>query len=126
MGSTQPLTERSTRNFPGGKGRPARRADNLTAFCEPIVYTKCGSLDVSQSYRPSRPLTGIALPLSFYAVVFQSILRCRPLTKRDAFRLLLFCSFCEAVYLEIFGLKAYIFRKILLMRGNNSLIIVNK
>jgi hypothetical protein len=29
LGSTQPLTEMSTRNFPGGKKRPARRADNL-------------------------------------------------------------------------------------------------
>jgi hypothetical protein len=36
--STQPLTEMSTRNLPGGKGRPARRADNRTAICEPIVY----------------------------------------------------------------------------------------
>jgi hypothetical protein len=35
--STQPLTEMSTRNVPGGKGRPARKADNLTAMCEPIV-----------------------------------------------------------------------------------------
>jgi hypothetical protein len=24
-------------SFPGGKGRPARRADNLEAICEPIV-----------------------------------------------------------------------------------------
>jgi hypothetical protein len=38
LGSTQPLTEMSTRNHPGGKKRPARRADNLTAICEPIVY----------------------------------------------------------------------------------------
>jgi hypothetical protein len=40
LGLTQPLTELSTRNFPagrGGKGRPARKADNLTAICEPIV-----------------------------------------------------------------------------------------
>jgi hypothetical protein len=36
-GSTQPLTEMSTRNLPGGNGRPARGADNLTAICEPIV-----------------------------------------------------------------------------------------
>jgi hypothetical protein len=36
-GSIQPLTEISTRDLPGGKGRPAHRADNLTALCEPIV-----------------------------------------------------------------------------------------
>jgi hypothetical protein len=37
LGSTQPLTEMSTRNLPGGKGRPAHEADKLTAICEPIV-----------------------------------------------------------------------------------------
>jgi hypothetical protein len=37
LGSTQPLTEISTRNIPGGKGRPARTADNLNVICEPIV-----------------------------------------------------------------------------------------
>jgi hypothetical protein len=37
LGSTQPLTEMSTRNLPGRKGRPARKADNLTTICEPIV-----------------------------------------------------------------------------------------
>jgi hypothetical protein len=37
MGSTQPLTEMSTRNLPGGKERPARKANNLAANCEPIV-----------------------------------------------------------------------------------------
>jgi hypothetical protein len=36
--STQPLTEMSTRNLPGGKRRPVRKADNFTAICEPIVY----------------------------------------------------------------------------------------
>jgi hypothetical protein len=35
--STQFLTEMSTRNFSGGKRRPTRKADNLTALCEPIV-----------------------------------------------------------------------------------------
>jgi hypothetical protein len=38
LGSTQSLTEMSTRNLPGGKGRPVRKADNLTANCEPTVY----------------------------------------------------------------------------------------
>jgi hypothetical protein len=37
LGSTQPLTEMSTRNLPGGKKQPARRADNLAAICEPNV-----------------------------------------------------------------------------------------
>jgi hypothetical protein len=35
--STQPLTEMSTKNIPEGKGRPARKINNLTAICEPIV-----------------------------------------------------------------------------------------
>jgi hypothetical protein len=38
LGSTQPLTEMSTRNLPVGKGRSASGADNLTAICEPIVW----------------------------------------------------------------------------------------
>jgi hypothetical protein len=38
LGSTQPLTEMSTRNLLGGKGRPVRKAHNLTATCEPIVW----------------------------------------------------------------------------------------
>jgi hypothetical protein len=37
LGSTQPLTEMSTRNLPGDKGQPVSKADNLTAMCEPIV-----------------------------------------------------------------------------------------
>jgi hypothetical protein len=37
LGSTQSLTEMSTTNLPGGKGRPARKADKLTAIYEPIV-----------------------------------------------------------------------------------------
>jgi hypothetical protein len=36
LGLTQPLTEMSTRNIPGSKWQPARKAD-LTAICEPIV-----------------------------------------------------------------------------------------
>jgi hypothetical protein len=35
--STQPVTGVSTRSLPGGKGRPALKADNLTAICEPII-----------------------------------------------------------------------------------------
>jgi hypothetical protein len=36
LGSTQPLTEISTRNFPEGKEWPACMAHNLTANREPI------------------------------------------------------------------------------------------
>jgi hypothetical protein len=37
LGSTQPLTEISTVTLSGNKRRLARKADNLTAICEPIV-----------------------------------------------------------------------------------------
>jgi hypothetical protein len=47
LGSTKPLTEMSTSNFPGGKKRPARRADNLAAIYDPNIW-KCGSLNLSQ------------------------------------------------------------------------------
>jgi hypothetical protein len=55
LGSIQPLREMRTRNRREGKGPPARRADNLTAICEPIVYTmwepRClTSLCVSTAY----------------------------------------------------------------------------
>jgi hypothetical protein len=42
-GFTQPLTQISTKGrkvmFLGSKARPVRRADNLPAICELIVYT---------------------------------------------------------------------------------------
>jgi hypothetical protein len=47
LGSTQPLTEMSTRNLPAGKRRPAHGADNLHAIREPNVRN-CGSLNLSQ------------------------------------------------------------------------------
>jgi hypothetical protein len=40
LGSTQRLTEMSTRNLPVGKERPVREADNLTSICQPIHTDK--------------------------------------------------------------------------------------
>jgi hypothetical protein len=37
LGSTQPLTEMSPTNLPGGKERPVLKADNFIAIYEPIV-----------------------------------------------------------------------------------------
>jgi hypothetical protein len=37
LGSAQPLTGMTTRNLPGGKRWPERKADNLTSICEPTV-----------------------------------------------------------------------------------------
>jgi endonuclease III len=37
LGSTQLLTEMSTRNLLRGKGLLTRKAENLTAICEPII-----------------------------------------------------------------------------------------
>jgi hypothetical protein len=60
VGSTQPATEMSTRNLPGGKGREAHIPDNLTAFSQ--LSRKCVNLDVSQPYGSPEPVTGITLP----------------------------------------------------------------
>jgi hypothetical protein len=57
---TQSLTEMSTRNFPGVKARPARKADSLTDIFEPIIC-KIVIIDVSQPYGIPRHITGIEL-----------------------------------------------------------------
>jgi hypothetical protein len=58
LGSTQPLTEMSTRNLSGGQGRPVRKSG------QPSLnrLSRCGT----QPHGPSLPVTEIALP--FYLV----------------------------------------------------------
>jgi hypothetical protein len=63
LGSTQPLREMSTRNLPGGKGQLTTLPPTVSQLSR-----RCGSLDLSQSYGPSRPVTGIAL-LFFFTYV---------------------------------------------------------
>jgi hypothetical protein len=46
--------------FLGSGARPAPKAKNLTSICEPI-FKQCGILNISQTYRPPLPVTGIAL-----------------------------------------------------------------
>jgi hypothetical protein len=57
LGSTQPLTEMSTRDLPRGK-------DGQLTISPPYVrrlFRKRGNLDDTQPYRPPRSVTGIAL-----------------------------------------------------------------
>jgi hypothetical protein len=49
LASTQPLTEMSTRNLPGAKGRAVHEADNLT----PHLWTDClENVEASTSHNP--------------------------------------------------------------------------
>jgi hypothetical protein len=63
LGSTQPLTEMSTRNLSGGQGGRCVELTTSPPFVSQISRGKCENLDVSRQFGPPWPVTGIALPL---------------------------------------------------------------
>jgi hypothetical protein len=64
LGSTQPLTEMSTRNLPGGKKRP--RVGLTTLPPSVSRMSKIWKLQPLATLRASTTCTGIILPLRLY------------------------------------------------------------
>ena len=66
LGSTQPLTEMSTRSISWGKCGPVLRADNLTTIL--CRFHKIGGLNFLEPSGPLQACNGTALPLPFFYI----------------------------------------------------------
>jgi hypothetical protein len=71
-GSTQPLAEISTRNLPGVKGQPARKADHLTAINEPIIQEMWEPLPLTDLWVSTACYRNSFAILTFFYILFIS------------------------------------------------------
>jgi hypothetical protein len=67
LGSTQPLTEMSTRSISWGKGGRCVRLTNLPPSC--AVVKKSGNLNFLETSGPLQACNGAALPLPYHHTV---------------------------------------------------------
>jgi hypothetical protein len=114
LGSTQPLIEMSTRNLPGGRGVKSSWRVRLTASAPPVSWLcrKCGSLDVSQPYGPSRSLTGRAVSFALLYCRWYQIERVWYYRNSTIYVFQEHCTwtYCKTVRARIGILRAYTYR----------------
>ena len=76
LGSTQPLTEMSTRLFPGGKGGRCLRLTTLSPPC--AVVMKSGNVNFLEPSGPLQACNRTALPLPLLSVSRSRFLYLQP------------------------------------------------